>query len=259
MKFLTKKNVKAATFEYIPMALGIRVPGFIRIHFRYALRNPIIYIVLVIAPFILGLIFLSALSTHLPQVAFKGWQIFLITLFLIALAFYAAERSRSFRKVYVLAIPGMVIVNGLFNLLVKDGLSFGNYVVFSILALIPALILGKLSIGHGYRLLSDGADKTYRPGHDLYMAGEYEAAFLKLEPSARRGHMKGLYLLGHAHEHGQGRDTDLLKAARFYEQSSARGYRKATEAYERLIQSFDTEQMARYEADLATLDVNQLF
>ena len=259
MKFLTKKNVKAATFEYIPMALGIRVPGFIRIHFRYALRNPLIYIVLVIAPFILGLIFLSAISTHLFKVEPKGWQIFLITLFFIALAFYTAERSRLFRKFYVLAIPGMVLANGVFNLFFKSGFSFGSFVVFLILAVIPALILGKLSMGYGYRLLSDGADKNYRCGRDMYMAGEYEAALLQLEPSARRGHMKSLYLIGHAHEHGYARDLDLFKATHFYERSSARGYRKATDAYERLIQSFDAEQMARYEADLGTLDVNHLF
>lgn len=259
MRFLTKKNVKAATFEYIPMVLGIRVPGFIRIHFRYALRNPFIYIVLVIAPFILGLIFLSAFSTHVLKAAAKGWQLFFITLFFIALAFYAAERSRQFRKFYVVAIPGMVIANGLFNLLIKTGLSFGSFVVFLILSVIPALILGKLSMGYGYRLLSDGADKNYRRGRDLYMAGAYAEAFLQLEPSARRGHMKSLYLMGQAHEHGQGQDVDLLKAARLYEKSSSKGYRKAAGAYERLIQSFDPEQMDRYEADLTTLEVNQLF
>lgn len=259
MKFLTKKNVKAATFEYIPMAFGIRVPGFIRIHFRYALRNPFIYIVLVIAPFILGLILLSAISTHVLQVEAKGWQVFFITLFLIALAFFMAERSRGFRKFYVAAIPGMVIANGLFNLFFKSGFSFGSLVVFLILAAIPGLILGKLSMGYGYRLLSDGADKNYRPGRDLYMAGEYHQAFLQLEPAARREHMKSLYLLGHAHEHGNGRELDPLKAARFYQKSSSRGYRKATAAYERLMQSFDAEQMKAYEADLTALDVNQLF
>jgi hypothetical protein len=259
MKFLTKKNVKAATFEYIPMALGIRVPGFIRIHFRYALRNPFIYLVLVIAPFILGLMLLSAFSTYVLKTDAKGWQIFFITLFFIALAFYAAERSRQFRKLYVIAIPGMVIANGVFNLFFKSGLSFGSYIVFLILAVIPALILGKLSMGYGYRLLSDGADKNYRRGRDLYMAGEYGAAFLHLEPSARRGHMKSLYLLGHAHEFGHDRELDIFKATRFYEQSSSRGYRKATEAYERLIESFDTEQMTQYKADLGSLNVNQLF
>jgi len=153
----------------------------------------------------------------------------------------------------------MVIANGVFNLIFKNGLSFGSFVVFLILALIPALILGKLSMGYGYRLLSDGADKTYRKGRDLYIAGEYHQAFLQLEPAARRGHMKNLYLLGHAHELGHGRALDLFKAARFYEKSSARGYRKATAAYERLIHTFDAAQLKHYKADLSALDVNQLF
>jgi len=64
----------------------------------------------------------------------------------------------------------------------------------------------------GYRMLSDGANKTYRPGRDLYMEGQYAKAFIYLEPSAKRGHMKSLYLLGHAHEHGNGRERDRVKA-----------------------------------------------
>lgn len=58
---------------------------------------------------------------------------------------------------------------------------------------------------------------------------------------------------------GQGQDVDFLKAARFYEKSSSKGHRKAAGAYERVIQSFDPEQMERYEADSTTLEVNQLF
>lgn len=259
MKYLTKKNVKTATFEYIPMVLGIRVPGFIRIHFRYARRNLFIWAVLVIAPFILGMMLVSAVSEQVLKVTPKGWHLFLIALFFIALAFFFAERSRPFRKFYVSAIPGMVIANGLFNLFFKAGFSFGNLIVFGLLSVIPALVLGKLSMGYGYRLLSNGADKTYRPGRDLYMAGAYEEAFGYLEPAARRGHMKSLYLMGHSHEHGNGREIDLIKAARFYEKSSSKSYRKATAAYERLMQSFDPAQMERYETDISTLEVNQLF
>lgn len=259
MKYLTKKNVKTAAFEYVPMVLGIRVPGFIRIHFRYARRNLFIWAILVIAPFILGMMLVSAFSEQVLKVSPKGWYLFLISLFLIALAFFFAERSRQFRKFYVAAIPGMVIANGLFNMLFKDGFSFGSYIVFGLLSVIPAVVLGKFSMGHGYRLLSNGADKNYRPGRDLYMAGDYQQAFLHLEPAARRGHMKSLYLIGHAHEHGNGRTLDLIKAVRFYEKSSSKSYRKATLAYERLMQSFDAAQMEVYEADMSTLEINQLF
>lgn len=259
MKYLTKKNVKAATFEYIPMVLGIRVPGFIRIHFRYALRNPFIYIVLVIAPFIFGLIFLSALCTHILKVDAKGWHLFLITLFLIALAFFMAERSRRFRRFYVAAIPAMVIANGLFHLFIKNGFSFGSLVVFGLLSALPAWVLAKFSLGYGYRLLSDGGYKNYRIGRNLYKSGDTENAFIYLEPIARKGHMKSLYLLGHAHEHGNGREQDSIKAARFYEKASSKGYHKATLAYENLLKSFDAEQMKAYDTDVSTLEVNQLF
>lgn len=259
MKFLTKKNVKAATFEYIPMVLGIRVPGFIRIHFRYATRNPFIWIVLVIAPFILGMILLSAFCTHVLEVNVKGWQIFLVTIFLIALAFFMAERSRKFRTFYVYAIPGMVIANGLFSLFIKNGYSFGNLIVFGILSALPAWILGKFSTGHGYRLLSDGGFKNYRIGRDLYMDGKEKEGLAYLDPIARKGHMKSLYLLGHAHEHGTGFKQDIFKAARFYEKASSKGYAKATAAYNRVIQSFNSEQMKQYETDISTLEVNQLF
>lgn len=259
MKLFTKKNVKAATFEYIPMVLGIRVPGFIRIHFRYATRNPLIWIVLVIAPFILGMIMLSAFSQHVLEVNAKGWQIFLITLFLIALAFFMAERSRKFRSFYVCAIPGMIIANGLFNLFVKNGYSFGGLIAFGILTGIPAWILGRLSTGHGYRMLSDGGYKNYRIGRNLYMDGKTKEGLAFLEPIARKGHMKSLYLLGHAHEHGNCYRLDIFKAARFYEKASSKGYAKASKAYHRLLQSFSPEQMKQYESDITTLEVNQLF
>lgn len=259
MKFLTKKNIKAASFEYVPMVLGIRVPGFIRIHFRYAMRNPFIWMVLVIAPFILGMMLFGTLNTQFLESKGKGWQFFLLTLFLIALAFFMAERSRRFRKFYVAAIPGMVIVNGLFNLFFVQGFNIGNLIGFGILAGIPAWFLGKFSMGHGYRLLSDGAFKNYRLGRNLYNDRDYENAFRYLEPAARKGHMKSLYLLGHAHEHENGRERDVIKAAHFYEKASSKGYRKASLAFEALIQSFTPEQLQAYETDVSTLEVNQLF
>lgn len=259
MKYLTKSNIKKTTFEYVPMVLGIRVPGFIRIHFRYAKRNPIIWLVLTLAPFIIGLIVLASVCEHILKVSPRGWQSFLIVVFFIALAFYMAERFRGFRRFYVAAIPGMVILNGLITMFLKTGFSFGSLIVFLILSAAPAWILSKLSMGKGYKMLSDGADKSYRPGRNLYMEGQYEAAFVYLEPAARRGHMKSLYLLGHAHEHENGRELDLIKAAHLYERASSKGYRKATAAYQRLMQSFSPEQMAAYETDIETLEVNQLF
>lgn len=259
MKYFTKKNVKAATFEYVPMILGIRVPGFIRIHFRYAKRNPLIWLVLTLAPFIIGLIVLSSFAENVLKVPLKGWQNFFIVVFFIALAFFAAERSRRFRRFYVGAIPGMVVLNGLISMFFKTGFSFGSLVVFLILSALPAWVLGKLSMGKGYKMLSDGADRSYRPGRDLYMDGQYDAAFVHLEAAAKRGHMKSLYLLGHAHENANGRERDLIKAAHFYEKASSKGYHKASLAYQRVLTSLDPAQLELYEADMKTLEVNQLF
>jgi len=174
------------------------------------------------------------------------------------MAFYFAERDRKFRRFYVMAIPGMVIINGLFRFAFAGGLSFGGLVAFGILAGLPALILGKLSMGMGYRILSDGADRDYRPGKDLYMEGDYEKAFIRLEPSAKRGHMKSLYLLGHAHEHGNGRPQDRIRAARFYDKSAKKGYRKAHSAFETLFATFTTQEVEDFEVDLK-LSVSELF
>jgi len=259
MKVFTKKNVKNATLEYIPMVFGLRILGFIRIHFRYGKRSPIIWLVLVVAPLIIGMITMSTISVTLLKISPKIWQLFFISLFLISLSFLFAERFRNFRRIYVAAIPAMVILNGLITLFFKTGFGFGSLVTFGILSALPAWILGKLSMGKGYRLLSDGADKNYRPGRDLYMDGQYEAAFAHLERSAKRGHMKGLYLIGHSYEHGNGRKIDLIKAAYLYEKASNKGYRKASLAYKNLIQSFSADQLDAYETDMSAFEERQLF
>lgn len=241
------------------MVLGIRIPGFIRIHFRYLKHNPIVWLVLVLAPFIIGLMILSMASNQILETPLKNWQSVLIILFLIALAFFWAERSRKFRRIYVTAIPAMVVVNGLFSMVLKSGFGFGSLVVFTLLSVLPAWILGKLALGRGYQALSDGGFKNYRLGRNLYMEGHAADALKYLEPAARKGHMKSLYLLGHAHEHGNGYEIDLLKAARLYEKASSKGFQKATIAYLALLETFTTEQMEKYETDISTLEVNQLF
>jgi len=222
-------------------------------------RHPFIWMVLVIAPFIMGLMSLAQMNKAWAEFSLSGWQRFFIVLFVIAIAFYFAERDRKFRRFYVIAIPGMVILNGLFRFAFDGGVSFGGLITFVILAGLPALLLGKLSMGMGYRMLSNGADKNYRPGRDLYMDGQYAKAFLHLEPSAKRGHMKSLYLLGHAHEHGNGRPKDRGKAARFYDKSAKKGYRKAHAAFEDLFATFTAEEVDAFEADLDEMGLSELF
>ena len=259
MSAFSKKNIKLVATRYLPLLVGLRIPGFIKIHLRYMGRNPIIWLVLVIAPFILGLMSLSMMNQKWADVALSGWQRFFIVLLSIATAFYFAERHRKFRRFYVMAIPGMVLINGLFRFVILGGLSFGGLVTFAILAGFPAWLLGHFSMGAGYRMLSDGADKNYRPGRDLYMDGDYAKAFLHLTPSAKRGHMKSLYLLGHAHEHGNGYEIDRIKAAQFYNKSAKKGYRKAHAAFEALFASFTTAEVEAFEVDLDAFGGHDLF
>lgn len=241
------------------MVFGLNMPGFIKIHQRYVRRSFLTWFVLFIAPFVFGVMCLSIISEKLFEVEANNWQLFLAALFLIAVAFFFAERHRKFRRIYVMAIPAMVIVNGLFNLVFTDGLSIGGLITFGVLAVLPAWWLGRHAMGKGYRLLSDGADKNYRPGRDLYMDGQYVEAFAHLEPSAERGHMKSLYLLGHAHEHGKGRERDRIKAARFYDKSSRKGYGKAHLAFEALFETFSQDELYTYETDFGVSGINELF
>jgi hypothetical protein len=255
----TRQKINAAAREYVPMVLGIRIPGFLKVHWRYAKRSFITWFVLFIAPFVIGVIILKTIAEKLLELHPNDVQLFLIALFLIALAFFFAERHRRFRHIYVRAIPAMVILNGLFNLFFTDGLSTGGIITFAVLAGLPAWWLGRRAMGKGYKLLSDGACKDYRPGRDLYMDGHYEKAFAHLEPSAKRGQMKALYLLGHAHEHGNGRPRDRIKAARFYDKSSRKGYGKAHLAYDDLFDTFSKDEITAFETDLGTSGINELF
>ncbi len=259
MSEMSWQTVQAGLRKYLPLALGFRTPGFIKIHLRYARRSFVTWFVLVIAPFVFGVMSLSIISENLLEAKARDWQLFLIALFLIALAFFCAERSRTFRRIYVMAIPSVVIINGLFKMFFVDGLSTGSLITFGILSAAPAWWLGRHAMGKGYRLLSDGADKDYRPGRDLYMEGHYAEAFVHLEPSARRGHMKSLYLLGDAYEHGKGRERDRVKAARFYDKASRKGYGKATRAFEALFETFNSDEIAAFEAKFGTLGINELF
>lgn len=259
MSTFSKKNIKLVATKYVPLLLGLRIPGFIKIHLRYMRRNLVIWLVLVIAPFIMGLISLSMMNRSWADVSLTGWQRFFIVLLCIAATFYFAERHRKFRRFYVMAIPGMVLINGLVRFVILGGPSVGGIVTFAILAGFPAWLLGRLSIGAGYRMLSDGADKDYRPGRNLYMDGKYAKALEHLEPAAKRGHMKSLYLLGHAHEHGNGLEIERIRAAQFYNKSAKKGYRKAHRAFELLFASFTIAEVEAFEADLNIFGAHDLF
>ena len=88
---------------------------------------------------------------------------------------------------------------------------------------------------------------------------QYDKAFVHLEPSAKRGHMKSLYLLGDALEHGNGFKVERVRAAQFYNKSAKKGYRKAHGAFEALFASFTTAEVEAFEADLNIFGGHDLF
>lgn len=241
------------------MVFGLRVPGFLRVHWRYARRNFITWFVLFIAPFVIGVTSLSLIFERLLKVETSQWQLYLLALFFIALSFYFAERHREFRRIYVFAIPVLVVCNGLVKLLFSGTITQGSLIAFAILTLLPAWWLGKHATDQGYRLLSDGAEKDYRPGRDLYMDGYFSEAFEYLEPAAKRGHMKSLYLIGDSYEKGHGRDIDRVLAARFYDKASRKGYRKAGAAYDVLIKDLTPAEMQAFEASVGLSGLDELF
>ena len=259
MAILSKQNIKAATRKYLPTVLGIRVPGFFKIHLRYAKRSFITWFVLFIAPFVISVMTLRIICEKFLDLTPNDVQLYIVALFLIALAFFFAERHRRFRRIYVTALPVLVIVYGLVVLISLREPFPGNLFRFAFTSALPAWWLGRHARGKGYRMLSDGADKDYRPGRDLYMDGKFDEAFVHLEPSAKRGHMKSLYLLGHAHEHGQGREIDRIKAARFYDKSSRKGYTKARRAYDDLFDTFSPDEIKAFETELGTSGIDELF
>jgi hypothetical protein len=250
---------QAAVRKYLPLMLGIRIPGFFKIHFRYAKRSFITWFVLFIAPFVISVMSLRIICEKFLDFKPSDVQLFVVSFFLIALAFFFAERHRRFRRIYVLAIPALVLVYGVISFVSDPGNFPGNVIKFGILSGLPAWWLWKHAADKGYKALSDGACKDYRPGRDLYMDGHYDEAFARLEPSAMRGQMKSLYLLGHALEHGNGRARDRIKAARFYDKASRKGYGKAHLAFDELFWTFSPEEIEAFETDLGTSGINELF
>ncbi|NNC38408.1 MAG: sel1 repeat family protein [Acidimicrobiales bacterium] len=245
--------------QHAPTIFGIRIPGFFKIHMRYAKRSFTTWFVLFIAPFVISVILMGQIARTFFDLNPSDIQLFIIAFFLIAVAFFCAERNRDFRKAYVLAIPALVLVYGVIGLFTDTDPFPGNLFKFAVLSALPALWLWQRARDKGYKMLSDGADKDYRPGRDLYMDGQYAQAFTHLEPAAKRGHMKSLYLLGHAHEHGQGRDQDRVRAARFYDKASRKGYAKARRAFDDLFESFDATEIKAFETELGVIGSEELF
>ena len=245
--------------EHGPSVLGIRIPGFFKIHMRYAKRSFSTWFVLFIAPFLVSIMVMGIVARRYLDINPTDLQLYIVAFFLIAVAFFFAERHRKFRRIYVVLVPALIIIYGLATVNLDQGRFPGNIIKFAILILYPAWWLWKRASDEGYKALSDGADPDYRPGHDLYIAGDYEDAFVYLEPSAKRGHMKSLYLMGHAYENGNGRARDRVRAAKLYDKAGRKGYMKARRAFDTLFSKLNKDEKKRYDTDIRTSGTEELF
>jgi len=113
--------VRTAMGKHAPMVFGYGIPGFIKIHIRYAKHSFRAWFVLFVAPFVISCMSLRLLCEKVLDIRIGDVQVYLVSFFLIALAFYFAERHRKFRRIYVLTIPALVFIYGLINFLADPG------------------------------------------------------------------------------------------------------------------------------------------
>ncbi len=223
------------------------VPGFIRIHFRYFKDSFRAWAVLFVAPFVAVKLSLNVIFDLLSTGGSRAWKFDLIALLIIGMCFYFAERNRKFRQFYVYFAP-VVMTLGLLHWAGRNGgyLNAGYAVKAGLIAFFSYRV-SKFTISKGYQTLSEGGDKNYRLGRQLYDQGNYDEAMPLLEKAAKRGHFKSLFLIGEAYERGLFFDRDDVRAAEYYLKSGQKGYRKANEKYREVFDRLTPEQ--KYEID----------
>jgi len=242
---IKKSSGMAAKFG--ALALGAYVPQFFRIHLRYMKHNFRTWAALFVAPFLAVKLSIIALFEALAEDGDGLWRFDIIAIFVVALCFVMAERHRSFRRVYVYAVPIVMTLGLLYWAGGNGGYTNMGYLVKAALIGIFTQRVGKFTITHGYQQLSEGADKDYSQGRDHYKHAEYALAMPLLETSAGRGHFKSLYLLGDAYEHGHFYARDPVKAAEYFMKSARKGYSKANKRHEQLLDTLSPEQRKRLE------------
>jgi len=234
-----RKQASTAVKKIGAMSLAIYVPGFLRIHARYARNHFRAWAALFVAPF---LAIKLALVSASKLFELEGtWRYDFIAILLVGFFFYLAERRRDVRQYYVYAAPTIM---GIGLLYWAGGGGFLNigFAVKAALIILFTLKVGQFTISRGYEQLSEGANKHFHKGKIHYQAGEYDLAMPFFEKAARRGHFKSLYLLGVAHENGQFYERDLIKAAYYYLKAGKKGYAEANERYKKLIESMSNDE-----------------
>ena len=106
----------------------------------------------------------------------------------------------------------------------------------------------KFTTKRGYEQLSDGGDRNFVKGRNLYKDGEYEQAVRYLKKAAKHKHFKSLFLLGEAYEKGHFFEPDLVKAAGCYFKASQKGYEPAIKRYQEIVKSLSAEQKTEAES-----------
>jgi len=236
----SKTEPKKSRKRALPKAVGgfflsLYLPKFVRIHFRYVKHSFRVWAALFVAPFLAIKLSLITVFNWLAEESSSVWKFDLIAIFAVAVCFVLAERHRKFRQFYVYAAP-IVMMLGLLHW-AGDGsgyLSLG-YAVKGALIVYFSYRVGRFTISTGYQKLTDGADKDYIKGREHYDGGAYDLALPLLEKAAKRGHFKSLYFIGDAYENGHFYEADLVKAAEHYKSAGRKGYAKANDRFQEIL------------------------
>ncbi len=179
----------------------------------------------------------------------KAFGYDIMAILCLAICFYLAERLPEFRRFYIYLAPAVIFFGLIYWASHMGVLSVAFWVIGVLIWLLAYFVL-RITRTKGLFALDHGGSRKYAKTKKLYDAGDYQAAIPLLEKSAKRGHFKGLNLLGECHELGRGYEQDMFKAARYYLRAAKKGYRPAYASFERVYDQLDDAQRLDIEKNL---------
>lgn len=232
-------------------ALTLRsfIPGFFKIHGRYLVNFPIVWLAFFIAPYIAIKLSLVNVFGWFGAEAKKALTYDLLAILTLAICFYLAERLPEFRRHYVYLAPGVIFCGLIYWSLPMGVLNPGFWAVAVLIWLLSYLVW-RITRSKGLYALDHGGSRKFAKTKKLYDASDYESAVPLLEKAVKRGHFKVLNLLGECHELGRGYAPDMSKAARYYLRAAKKGYRPAYASFERVYDQLDDDQRLDIERNL---------
>ena len=232
------------------LALAAYFPGFFRIHLRYIRNYPIVWAGLFVAPFLAIKMALVTIFGWFNTQSRNGLVFDVMAIFLIALCFFAAERHREFRRIYVIIAPLIIFVSLIYWAWKGQGFPSPGFLVLAFLIWLLSISVWKLAGKKGYQALSDGGSRKFAKARKFYEHGDYERAVKLLEKTAKKKHFKSLFLLGEFYEQGHYYDQDLFKAAELYLTAGKKGYSPARERFRAIYDQLSKDEHNRLEKNM---------